>query len=253
MNDWEKYLKSRYTAAINYGQVFDDDEVNFIKSEIMRIAPIGRIRNAPGMITFGGLNHAHSELSIVTDKLTELIGHDQYHIKAFRAHIQYHNGWKSIHSEGNTLIRKQQRVAAKGRRLGSKWIEDWKKSKPKNNPARMAKPWLTFMFPLTSTGSTVYFKQRYHGTDNVQWYNGKGHQELLSNYEQEFRIDDDDYQKYLAHMPREWLNGLSIERAYEWEAGHAIANESIQLHVPGNLPTGIKQAIIIKVSDDTDF
>jgi len=246
MSDWENYLKSRYTKAINYGQVFDDDEVNFIKSEIMRIAPIGRIRNAPGLITFGGLNHARSKFSIITDKLTELIGHDQYHIKAFRAHIQYHNGWKSIHSEGNTYIRKQQRVAAKNKRLG-------KDIKPKSFATRKAKPWLTFMFPLTSTGSTVYFKQRYYGTDNVQWYKGTGHQDLLSNYEEEFRIDEDDYQKYLAHMPREWLHGLSIERAYDWKCGEAIANESIQLHVPGNLLFGMKQAIIIKVSDDTDF
>jgi hypothetical protein len=244
MSDWENYLKSRYTKSIDYGRVFDDDEVDFIKSEIIRIAPHGSLRNAPGLITFGGL--AQVGFSIITDKLTELIGHDQYHIKAFRAHIQYHNGWNSIHSEGNTFIRKQERIIAKNRRLGTSLT-------PETTDIKHAKPWLTFMFPLTSTGSTVYFKQRYYGEDNVQWYNGTGHQDLLSNYEEESRIDEDNYQKYLAHIPREWLHGLSIERAYDWKCGTAIANESIQLHVPGNLPVGMKQAIVIKVSDDTNF
>jgi hypothetical protein len=105
--------------------------------------------------------------------------------------------------------------------------------------------WRTFLIPLSDNGSTVYFNQRYHGHDNVEKYNGTGYE--LEGYKPGFNVSEGDYQQYLSHVPRAWLDGLSIATVYKWNAGDITSNESIQLHVPGALPTGFKEVIVIKV------
>ena len=46
--------------------------------------------------------------------------------------------------------------------------------------------------------------------------------------------NQDDYEKYLTHLPYENLFGLSIDRIVEWSIGDVIVFDCSQLHASNN-------------------
>jgi hypothetical protein len=56
---------------------------------------------------------------------------------------------------------------------------------------------------------------------------------LISDHKQDQDIDEEIYQKYLHHMPREDLKGLTVQKIYHWKKGGALTWPRTQLHCAG--------------------
>jgi len=61
--------------------------------------------------------------------------------------------------------------------------------------------------------------------------------------------------KYLSHLKKEWLDGLTFDRALPWKPGNALVFDSVRLHCASNfLQQGIKSklgvSIFTKLNDD---
>ncbi|NQY99633.1 MAG: hypothetical protein HRT45_03070 [Bdellovibrionales bacterium] len=111
-------------------------------------------------------------------------------------------------------------------------------------------PYKNILIPLSASSesqqlSTIFFNQRNFGQASHFWrgerfegqvpkYNFKvtDYQDLIGFTNEHF--DQDDYEKYLTHLPYENLFGLSIDRIVEWSIGDVIVFDCSQLHASNN-------------------
>ena len=66
----------------------------------------------------------------------------------------------------------------------------------------------------------------------------------ITNLQESIAIDDSLYTQYLHHMPREDVNGLTVEYVYHWRVGGALTFPRSQLHCAG---AGHKRKIGISI------
>jgi hypothetical protein len=55
----------------------------------------------------------------------------------------------------------------------------------------------------------------------------------ITNYDSEATIDEEIYQQYLNHIPREDLKGLKVHTIYQWQPGQALTFPRTQVHCAG--------------------
>ena len=53
-----------------------------------------------------------------------------------------------------------------------------------------------------------------------------------------YHIDEDTYNKYLRHIPKDILEGFTIKDVYDWEPQDVISWVSPQIHVAGAMDLG---------------
>jgi len=108
-------------------------------------------------------------------------------------------------------------------------------------------PRKTIIMPLWIKGaaSTVLFNQYNYGVESCGWRKFKHRKEFPGAYVDYTEylepldrdsINEEDYNKYLQHIPKEELRGLSVQNAYDWEVGDIVVWDSTQLHVSGYQP-----------------
>ena len=120
------------------------------------------------------------------------------------------------------------------------------------NPDKIYTPLKTIVIPLWHIGdvNTVVFNQFNHAVESVSWNKHKHRQQFpgpLTDYTEYLEdlhrdtITDADYEKYLKHVDRDLLRGLSIETVHDWQVGKALVWNSSQLHVSGHQPQGVEK------------
>jgi|SRR6056297_3657254 len=123
-------------------------------------------------------------------------------------------------------------------------------------------PKYNIVIPLTEKEdhNTVIFNQQWHGDAshfmigsiykywpdpvyNLRKTSYSGVKNLTS-----LPFDKDDYMNYLAHLPYETVQGLSVKQVVPWKVGEALIFDSSLLHC-GSYFKGIKKGLTILVSD----
>ena len=98
------------------------------------------------------------------------------------------------------------------------------------------------LIPLTSTGSTVIFKNKFYGNStsftidenelkikNLKYGQNIRSAEHLKIFNNE-PFDKKNHEKYLKHEKIENLSGLEIDIVYEWELGSILIFDRTRLH-----------------------
>ena len=98
------------------------------------------------------------------------------------------------------------------------------------------------LIPLTPTGSTVIFKNRFYGNStnftlnkeeldvkNLKYGQNKRSSEHISLFDGS-PFDAEIHKKYLKHEKIENLTGLEVELIYEWELGSMLIFDRTNLH-----------------------
>ena len=108
------------------------------------------------------------------------------------------------------------------------------------------------LIPLTSTGSTVIFKNKFYGNSTNFTIDEKELEIKDLKYGQNLRssahlemyekkpFKKEDYEKYLNHEKIENLFGLEIDLIYEWEVGSLLIFDRTRLHCSSSLIEGKK-------------
>ena len=95
-----------------------------------------------------------------------------------------------------------------------------------------------FLFPLSSVGETVIFKNRYYGCPTTfsidpKELKAKGYNKRSSKHLKIFSGKDFDkkkYKKFLKHENINNLKGLEIDQVYKWKIGEILVWDRSQLH-----------------------
>ena len=95
-----------------------------------------------------------------------------------------------------------------------------------------------YLVPLSSTGGTVVFKNRFYGCSTTfsidpNELKAKGFNKRSSEHLKIFKGKDFDkkkYKKYLNHENIKNLKGLEIEMVYKWKLGEILVFDRTQLH-----------------------
>ena len=108
------------------------------------------------------------------------------------------------------------------------------------------------LIPLTSTGSTVIFKNRFYGnstsftidenelkTKNLKYGQNIRSAEHLKIFNNE-PFDKKNHEKYLKHEKIENLSGLEIDIVYEWELGSILIFDRTRLYCSSSKIDGKK-------------
>tara|TARA_Y200000002_G_scaffold64286_1_gene49296 strand:+ start:141 stop:848 length:708 start_codon:yes stop_codon:yes gene_type:complete len=108
------------------------------------------------------------------------------------------------------------------------------------------------LIPLTSTGSTVIFKNKFYGNStsftideselkikNLKYGQNIRSSEHLKIFNNE-PFDTKNYEKYLKHEKIENLSGLEIDIVYEWELGSILIFDRTRLHCSSSKIDGKK-------------
>ena len=108
------------------------------------------------------------------------------------------------------------------------------------------------LIPLTSTGSTVIFKNKFYGNStsftideselkikNLKYGQNIRSSEHLKIFNTE-PFDTKHYEKYLKHEKIENLSGLEIDIVYEWELGSILIFDRTRLHCSSSKIDGKK-------------
>ena len=108
------------------------------------------------------------------------------------------------------------------------------------------------LIPLTPTGGTVIFKNKFYGTStnftineeelnqkNLKYGQNSRSSEHLKLYENK-PFNKYDYDKYLKHEKMENLVGLEVDVVYEWELGSMLIFDRTRLHCASSLIEGKK-------------
>jgi len=108
------------------------------------------------------------------------------------------------------------------------------------------------LIPLTPTGGTVIFKNKFYGNStnftineeelnqkNLKYGQNKRSSEHLKLYENK-PFNKSDYDKYLKHEKMDNLIGLEIDVVYEWELGSMLIFDRTRLHCASSLIKGKK-------------
>ena len=108
------------------------------------------------------------------------------------------------------------------------------------------------LIPLTSTGSTVIFKNKFYGnstsftidenelkTKNLKYGQNIRSAEHLKIFSNE-PFDKKNHEKYLKHEKIENLSGLEIDIVYEWELGSILIFDRTRLHCSSSKIDGKK-------------
>ena len=108
------------------------------------------------------------------------------------------------------------------------------------------------LIPLTSTGGTVIFKNKFYGNSTNFTIDEEELKQKKLNYGQNLRSSEhlklygnerfnvSDYKKYLKHERIENLLGLEIDMVYEWELGSMLIFDRTRLHCASSLIDGKK-------------
>ena len=108
------------------------------------------------------------------------------------------------------------------------------------------------LIPLTSTGSTVIFKNKFYGNStsftidenelkikNLKYGQNIRSAEHLKIFNNE-PFDKKNHEKYLKHEKIENLSGLEIDIVYEWELGSILIFDRTRLHCSSSKIDGKK-------------
>ena len=108
------------------------------------------------------------------------------------------------------------------------------------------------LIPITPTGGTVIFKNKFYGTStnftineeelnqkNLKYGQNSRSSEHLKLYENK-PFNKYDYDKYLKHEKMENLVGLEVDVVYEWELGSMLIFDRTRLHCASSLIEGKK-------------
>ena len=108
------------------------------------------------------------------------------------------------------------------------------------------------LIPLTSTGSTVIFKNKFYGNStsftideselkikNLKYGQNIRSDEHLKIFNNE-PFDKKNHEKYLKHEKIENLSGLEIDIVYEWELGSILIFDRTRLHCSSSKIDGKK-------------
>ena len=108
------------------------------------------------------------------------------------------------------------------------------------------------LIPLTSKGSTVIFKNKFHGNStnftidenelkikNLKYGQNQRSSEHLKLFEKK-TFNKEDHEKYLKHEKIENLFGLEVDLVYEWEIGSMLIFDRTRLHCSSSLIEGKK-------------
>jgi len=161
-------------------------------------------------------------------------------------HVPEGRVWSTIHTDNWNYLDKQYEDGPPTNNGGKliRWLRDGKCS--------VYMPWKTIIIPLDIKGSasTVLFNQHSYEVESVSWRKHK-HRQKFGNGEpawphtdythylnslKTFNISEQHYEKYLQHVTREELTGLSVEQVYDWKVGDVVTWNSTQLHVSGYQP-----------------
>jgi hypothetical protein len=94
------------------------------------------------------------------------------------------------------------------------------------------------LLPLTNTGETIIFKNRFYGCSttfsidpkelSAKGYNKRSseHLKLFSNHD----FDKETHNKYLTHEDINNLKGLEVDLIFKWELGDLLVFDRTQLH-----------------------
>ena len=108
------------------------------------------------------------------------------------------------------------------------------------------------LIPLTSTGGTVIFKNKFYGNSTNFTIDKEELKNIKLNYGQNVRSSEHlklyenkpfnklDYEKYLKHEKMDNLLGLEIDFVYEWELGSMLIFDRTRLHCASSLIDGKK-------------
>ena len=108
------------------------------------------------------------------------------------------------------------------------------------------------LIPLTSSGSTVIFKNKFYG-NSTNFTIDESELKIKSlNYGQNLRSSEhlkmfknkpfkkEDHEKYLKHEKIENLSGLEVDIVYEWELGSMLIFDRTRLHCSSSKIEGKK-------------
>ena len=108
------------------------------------------------------------------------------------------------------------------------------------------------LIPLTSTGSTVIFKNKFYGNStnftidenelkikDLKYGQNYRSSEHLKLFEKK-PFNKESHEKYLKHEKIENLSGLEIDTVYEWELGSMLIFDRTRLHCSSSLIEGKK-------------
>ncbi len=85
----------------------------------------------------------------------------------------------------------------------------------------------TIIVPLyTCNTNTIIFNEKLPNLVEVGKY--------IDSLENVNSIDDETYEKYLTHMPREWTNKLTIDTIFPWIAGDILVFDRHKIHCSDN-------------------
>jgi hypothetical protein len=95
-----------------------------------------------------------------------------------------------------------------------------------------------FLLPLSSSGETVIFKNRFYGCSTTfsidpKELNAKGYNKRSSKHLNIFRgknFDKKKHKRYLRHENIKNLKGLEIEMVYKWKIGEILIFDRTKLH-----------------------
>ena len=172
---------------------------------------------------------------IIGDTIRDLVGHDGWRFISGRLyHIHGQKVWDRIHTDNWNMVKTQGVKAPnnKGDKLLN-WLKD--------NPQHVYKPFMTYVFPLdfSHEASTVVFDQTYWGVESI-YYNG--HKDRVHKYIERidpgYHINEDTYNKYLRHIPKDILEGFTVKELYDWQPQDVISWVSPQIHVAGAMDLG---------------
>jgi hypothetical protein len=123
-------------------------------------------------------------------------------------------------------------------------------------------PKYNIVIPLTEEAdhNTVIFDQQWHGDAShfmigsiYKYWPDPVYNLRKTNYDGVENLtvlpfNEDDYINYLAHLPYETVQGLSVKQVVPWKVGEALIFDSSLLHC-GSYFKGIKKGLTILVSD----
>jgi hypothetical protein len=95
-----------------------------------------------------------------------------------------------------------------------------------------------FLFPLSSKGETVIFKNRFYGCSTTfsidpKELKAKGYNKRSSEHLKIFKgkkFDKKKHKRYLKHENIKNLKGLEIDMVYKWKVGEILVWDRSQLH-----------------------
>ena len=95
-----------------------------------------------------------------------------------------------------------------------------------------------FLLPLTSSGETIVFKNRFYGCSTTfsidpKELRAKGYNKRSSEHLKIFKgknFNKKNHKKYLKHENIENLKGLEIDMIYKWKLGEILIFDRSQLH-----------------------